>query len=38
MRMNHVVIGEGMSMDLGEAWEENTSEWEVVSCLLNCTA
>jgi hypothetical protein len=29
MGMNNVVSGDSISMDLGKAWEENTSVWEV---------
>jgi hypothetical protein len=38
MRMNHVLSTDGMSMDLGKAWEETNTVWEVVGCLLNFAA
>ena len=30
MRMNHVLSSDGMSMDLGKAWEGTSSVWEMV--------
>ena len=38
MRINHVLSSDGMSMDLGKAWEETSLVWEMVGCLLNFAA